>query len=109
MRSVVLVLSLLVTMTLPAYAQLGPAGVPGAPGLAPDPDPVSVPAPPPPAPPEPKKDVPPPVPRECAKSKNVGRCVARVEARKKAEAACKGTPKAKYKQCVRNQLKAKKK
>ena len=104
MKSVVLLLSLLAAMALPAYAQLGPAGVPGAPGLVPDPAPASVPTPP-----EHKKDIPPPVPRECAKSKNVDRCVVRVEARKKAEAACKGTPKAKYKQCVSDQLKAKKK
>ena len=53
--------------------------------------------------------MPPPVPSECAKSKNVDRCIARVEARKKAEAACKGAPKAKYKQCIRDQSKAKKK
>lgn len=91
-------------MALPAYAQLGPAGVPGAPGLVPDPAPASAPAAP-----APKKDIPAPVPRECVKSKNVDRCVARVEARKKAEAACKGTPKAKYKQCVRDQLKTPKK
>ena len=109
MKSVVLLFSLLATMALPVYAQLGPAGVPGAPGLVPDPAPVSVPAPPPPAPAETRKAVPPPVSSECAKSKNVDRCIARVEARKKAEAACKGAPKAKYKQCVRDQLKAKKK
>jgi len=109
MKSVVLLLSLLAATALPAYAQLGPAGVPGAPGLVPDPEPVSAPALPPSAPPEPMKSALPPTPRECAKSKNVSRCVARVEARKKAEAACKGTPKAKFKQCVRNKLKAKKK
>jgi len=107
MKSVVLLLSLLTAMAMPAYAQLGPAGVPGAPGLVPDPEPVSVPAPPPPAPPELKKDAPPPVPRACAKSKNVERCVTRLEARKKAEAACKGTPKKQFKQCVSNKLKAK--
>ena len=109
MKSIALLLSLLAATIFPAHAQLGPAGVPGVPGLVPDPAPVSVPAPPPPVAPEPRKEVPPPVPRECAKSKNVDRCIARVEARKKAEAACKGTPKAKYKQCIRDQLRAKKK
>lgn len=109
MKSVVLLLSLLAATALPAYAQLGPAGVPGAPGLVPDPAPTPAPAITPPASAESKKDAPPPIPPECVKAKNIERCVARVEARKKANAACKGTPKAKFNQCVRDQLKEKKK
>ena len=106
MKIVPLILSLLALTALPAYAQLGPAGVPGAPGLVPEPAPVATPAP---QSADAKKEATSKIPPQCAKTKNVERCIAQAEARQKAEAACKGKPKAKYDQCVRQQLTPKKK
>ena len=103
MKNIPLLLSLLAFFAFPVHAQLGPAGVPGAPGLVPAPASTT---PPPPA--EAAKGTSSNIPAECVKAKNVDRCIARVEARKKAEAACQGKPKGKFDACVRNQMRAKK-
>ena len=107
MKPLLFVLSLAVCTALPAFAQLGPAGVPGAPGLVPEPAPAA------PAAPEPattsKAKTPAKIPAACAKSKNVEQCVARQEARRKARAACKGKANEEYKQCVSDYMKRPKK
>lgn len=104
MRTWLFLVSLAAVTSLPAFAQLGPAGVPGAPGLAPEP---SKPAPQ--QQQEPKADAPAKVPAACAKAKNVKQCVARLELRHKARAACKGKATAEYKQCVSDYMKPPKK
>ncbi|MDR2451158.1 MAG: hypothetical protein LBE85_05165 [Candidatus Accumulibacter sp.] len=116
-------------LALPAFAQLGPAGVPGAPGLAPDPEPEPEwkqeqvqpipeqgrpqPAPSPsevPRPAEKARPAPPPkIPAACAKAKNVKRCIARQEQKRRAHAACKGKKGKSFDQCVSNYLKPRKK
>jgi len=103
MRSKLFLFALMTAVTLPAFAQLGPAGVPGAPGLAP-----TTPAPTEPAAPPPKENTkaepPTKVPAACAKSKNVKQCTTRLETRRKAKAACKQKADAEYKQCVSDYL-----
>lgn len=112
MRTMLFLASLAVFTALPAFAQLGPAGVPGAPGLAPEPAPEPAPAPAKPAAPqkqEKKTGTPAKVPAACAKAKNVKQCVARQELRRKARAACKGKASEAYKQCVSDYLNRRKK
>ena len=79
-------------VALPALAQQGPAGVPGATWLF-------SPTPPPPSPPqiEPSTQK----PTACMKARNVERCMAREEAKRKVSEACKGKRGAQYQQCVK--------
>ena len=95
-------LSLLIFVTallaLPAAAQQGPAGVPGAPLIG-----AEI-APPHPAPelptlPEPNRKR---ISAQCRQAKDVERCEARLTVRAQAREACKKKPQAKRKQCVRN-------
>lgn len=104
MRTMLFLASLALATALPAFAQLGPAGVPGAPGLAPEPSKPAAPQQQ-----EKKADTPAKVPAACAKAKNVEQCVARQELRRKARAACKGKADAEYKQCVSNYMRSGKK
>jgi hypothetical protein len=114
---------------VPAFAQLGPAGVPGAPGLAPEPKEEEVEPQPPPAPspppaliqpdaplspeekprPEKPRPAPPKIPAACAKAKNVERCIERLERKRQANAACKGKKGKSLDQCVSNYLNRRKK
>ena len=100
MRSLLLAATLAFALSAwPAYAQLGPAGVPGAPGLA-ETDP-SVKATP---PVQPATVVVEETPRasatSCAKSKNSGKCKTRKSAKKKVQPTCKGKTGQAYRQCV---------
>lgn len=100
MKSLLLAASLAFALTAwPAYAQLGPAGVPGAPGLA-ETDP-SVKATP---PVQPAAVVVEDAPRtsatSCSKGKESGQCKTRQSARKKVQPACKGKTGKAYRQCV---------
>jgi len=104
MKTLLFVFSLAACTAFPAFAQLGPAGVPGAPGLAPEPAAPAVANQP-----ANKAKAPPKVPAACAKSKNVEQCVARQEARRKARIACKGKANDEYKQCVSDYMKRPKK
>ncbi len=110
MKTPLFVITLTITfLAAPALAQLGPAGVPGAPGLAPEP--VSSPAPAMPAPPPPPAKAPEAAPKihaACVKAKNTEQCMKRQEAQRKAKAACKGKTGDNYKQCVKNHPKRKK-
>jgi hypothetical protein len=93
MKLISLALSLACALiTLPASAQQGPAGVPGAPGLAPmvQPAPAA-------APTKTAKQT-----KDCTKAKDVERCKARQAARKIARESCKGKSGSIYKQCVRD-------
>jgi hypothetical protein len=124
MRTPLFLVSLAVAIALPAFAlELGPAGVPGAPGLEPPPPPIQ-PANPPPSPPPPPspEPVPPPsapapppqkakpqapspkISAACAKAKNVKLCMARQEQRRKARVACKGETGEARQQCVNDYL-----
>lgn len=103
MRIQLFLASLAAAIALPASAQLGPAGVPGAPGLAPEPKPAV------PQQQEKKTETPTKVPAACAKAKNVEQCVARQELRQKARAACKGKADSEHKQCVSDYMSRKKK
>jgi hypothetical protein len=115
-------------IAFPASAQLGPAGVPGAPGLA-ETDPSVKSGPPAPvAPPATQTQPRNPVAADCSKAKNVKQCKARQEARKKALNAdcaksadpvrceqhkktrtlCKDKPDQEYRQCLRDNLAPKK-
>ena len=89
-------------LALPASAQQGPAGVPGAPLIG-----ATI-APPPPAPEPPKAQPRKRAPVDCAKAKNVEQCKARPEARKQAREACKGKKGAEHQQCMRDKLPPKK-
>jgi hypothetical protein len=103
MRTALFLVSLAAAIALPAFAQLGPAGVPGAPGLAPPPPESTQPAAPP--PPEGRHGTPPPkVPAACANAKNVERCVARQELRRKAHAVCKKQAGEAYRRCVNDYM-----
>lgn len=82
----------------PVIAQQGPAGVPGAFGLA---ESVTVPL----VSPPPQAKQPGPAPRDCTKAKDVERCKERLEARAKAIEACKGKTGAVRKQCLDEQKK----
>ena len=97
MRTAFFLVSLAAAIALPAFAQLGPAGVPGAPGLAPPPAPTQPAAPP----KQGRHHTPPPkIPAACAKVKDVERCVKRQELRRKARAVCKGKTGEAHQQCV---------
>ena len=106
MRSLFFVASLAVALiALPASAQLGPAGVPGAPGLA-ETDPSVKPS----APIQPVPTFVEETPRiaqagVCSKAKNVERCKTRLETRKKAQEACKGITGTAHKQCMNGKIK----
>jgi hypothetical protein len=78
-------------ITLPASAQQGPAGVPGAPGLAP-----VVQTPPAAAPVKTAKRP----PKDCSKAKDVERCIAKQEAKKMARESCKGKTGSEHKKCM---------
>ena len=105
-------------IAIPATAQQGPAGVPGAPGLAPPPVVA--------APPEPVKATPVAAPEKCAKTKS-GKMAksckpkkasapscsaaadpARCEQYRKTREACKNLPERDYRQCLRDNLTTKK-
>ena len=110
----------------PAVAQLGPAGVPGAPGLAETDPSVKPRAPtnPPAAQVQPQKTV----STDCSKAKNVAQCKKRQETRRKAletecsksadsvrceqyqktRVLCKDKPSQEYRQCLRDNLVPKK-
>ena len=106
-------------IAIPATAQQGPAGVPGAPGLAPPPAVVA-------APPEQVKAAPVAAPGKCAKTKS-GKMAksckpkkaaaqscsatadpARCEQYRKTREACKNLPERDYRQCLRDNLTTKK-
>ncbi|SDH37519.1 hypothetical protein [Propionivibrio dicarboxylicus] len=91
--------SIAALLAVPAMAQQGPAGVPGAPligaSIAPPPAPV--------------KDSKPPQPRkragaDCTKAKDVELCKARQEARRQARDACKPLTGAERRQCLDEKL-----
>ncbi|MDR0379330.1 MAG: hypothetical protein LBI62_05210 [Candidatus Accumulibacter sp.] len=95
-------------VALPTFAlELGPAGVPGAPGLVPVPSAESL------SPPEPSPALAPKapakIPAACAKAKNVERCVARQEQRRKARLACRGKKDKAFQQCVNERMNPRKK
>lgn len=100
MRSLLLAASLAFALSAgPAYAQLGPAGVPGAPGLAETDPSVKV------TPPvQPATVVVDETPRtsatSCVKSKDSGNCKTRKSAKKKVQTTCKGKTGKAYRQCV---------
>lgn len=120
MKALFFVVALTATLiALPAIAQQGPAGVPGAPGLAPPPPPAPVVVAPPPepvvaspkAPPakcgksgtkscKPKKAAAP----SCSSSSDPARC----EQHRKAKEQCKNLPDRDYRQCLRDNLTVKK-
>jgi hypothetical protein len=113
MRIKLFLVCLSAAVVLPAFAlELGPAGVPGAPGLVPPPPPVQSaesPELPPAPPPEADLQTPSEIPAACAKAKNVERCVARQEQKRAARAACKGKKGENYRQCVGNYMNRRKK
>ena len=104
MKSLLFVLALISGLSaLPAAAQQGPAGVPGAPWIG-----ATI-APPPPPPAEAAKtQARKRQPVDCSKAKNVEQCKARQAARKQAREACKGKKGEEYRQCLREQLTPKK-
>ena len=107
-------------IAIPATAQQGPAGVPGAPGLAPPPAVVAAPQP------EPVKATPVAAPEKCGKTKSgkpaksckpkkasASTCSAaadpaRCEQYRKTREACKNLPERDYRQCLRDNLTTKK-
>ncbi len=100
MKTLFFAISLAATfLAMPASAQQGPAGVPGAPGLT-----SLVPAQSLQTIPQSKLAKRPP--KDCSKAKNVESCKAHQQARKVAHASCKGTKGAEHKQCVRDALAA---
>lgn len=102
MRPPFLIASLVILLASPAWAQLGPAGVPGAPGLAPETPEQTVPQATPAPQTAPAKHAKPTAkaPSTCAKTKNAKRCTERQKVRHKAQAACKGKTKDAFTQCV---------
>ena len=107
MRLLFFITSLVVALiALPAGAQLGPAGVPGAPGLA-ETDPSVKPT-------TPTQSAPPfleETPRVtkasvCSKAKNIARCKTRQATRKKARQACKGQTGTARRQCLNGNIKS---
>lgn len=80
----------------PAFAQQGPAGVPGAFGFA---ESVTVPL----VSPTPQVKSPEQAPKDCTKAQNVERCKERQEARAKAIIACKGKSGKVYQRCLNEQ------
>ena len=128
MKTLLIIASLAAALlAAPAVAQLGPAGVPGAPGLAETDPSVKQKAPisPPAAQVQQKKNT---VSTDCSKVKNVAQCKKRLEARRKAlesacnksadparceqhqktRALCKDKPSQDYRQCLRDNLVSKK-
>lgn len=107
-------------IAIPAVAQQGPAGVPGAPGLAPAPVVVAT------QPPEPVKATPSVAPEKCGKTKSgqprksckpkkvaAPTCSssadpARCEQHRKTRELCKNLPERDYRQCLRDNLTTKK-
>ena len=107
-------------IALPSIAQQGPAGVPGAPGLAPPPPPPAVVAAPPAPPLAPSESKPVhkcgktkagksakhcpvkknPPPANCGNSSDPLRC----EQHRKTREACKNLPERDYRQCLRDHL-----
>lgn len=122
MKTLPFVVSLVAALiALPVIAQQGPAGVPGAPGLAPPPPPVvATPAP------EPVKAAPVAAPEKCAKTKSgkpaksckpkkasaqscsASADPARCEQYRKTRETCKNLPERDYRQCLRDNLTSKK-
>ena len=109
MKALFFVVSLAAALiALPASAQLGPAGVPGAPGLAETDPSVKSGSSAPQNSPQPqqaqrsqqRKHA----PAECNKAKNVEQCNARQAARNKAIEACKDKTGAERKQCRQEQI-----
>jgi hypothetical protein len=99
MKTLLFAISLAAALiAMPVVAQQGPAGVPGAPGLAPPPPP------PPPAATAPAAQAKPAQrrPADCRKSADVEQCKARQEERRKRIEACQGTVGAQRKQCLQN-------
>lgn len=107
-------------ITIPATAQQGPAGVPGAPGLAPPPPVVAAPQP------DQVKASPVATPEKCAKTKSgktaksckpkkasAASCSAaadpaRCEQYRKTRETCKNLPERDHRQCLRDNLTTKK-
>lgn len=87
-------------MTTSALAQLGPAGVPGAPGLAETDPSVKAARPLPPPPPLPVANATPTKRSATGCGKNDTQCKARQETRKKMLEACRGTTGKERKQCL---------
>ncbi len=86
-------------LAMPAIAQQGPAGVPGAPALVRE---ITSPTPPPPAA-KPQSQKAKLGTDDCSKAKDVKQCKAHQEARKKAQEACKGKTGTEHKQCLNDQ------
>lgn len=122
MKALFFVVTLTATLiALPAIAQQGPAGVPGAPGLAPPPPAPVVSAPP--APPATPSESSPP---KCSKAKggkpgksckpvkkppascSAAADPARCEQHRRTHELCKNLPDRDYRQCLRDNLTAKK-
>jgi hypothetical protein len=70
-KSMFAVFSIAFLLSMGAFAQLGPAGVPGAPGLAPDNEEAAS------APVKPRRAL-----KDCSKSKNIKQCKTQQKARK---------------------------
>ena len=121
MKTLFLAVSLAAALiAIPAIAQQGPAGVPGAPGLAPAPVVVAA------QPTEPVKAPPSAAPAKCGKTKSgqprksckpkkaaAPTCSssadpARCEQHRKAKEQCKNLPDRDYRQCLRDNLTVKK-
>jgi hypothetical protein len=101
MKTLIIVASLTAALiAMPAIAQQGPAGVPGAPGLAPASPLVS--------PPAVKTHQPKRIPVDCSKAKNKKQCRANQAARKKAIEACRDKVGQDHRQCLRDWLAQKK-
>ena len=103
MKTLLFAVSLAATLiALPVAAQQGPAGVPGAPGLAPPPPPHPAPAPIAVAPPAPVAQVKPRPrrPADCRKADDVEHCQARQEARRKARETCPGKAGSQRQHCL---------
>jgi hypothetical protein len=101
MKTLIFVVSLIAALSaMPVNAQQGPAGVPGAPGLAPpSPPPVAM-APVAQAKPVQRR------PSDCRQASDVGQCKARQQARRKLLEACHGTVGAERKQCLQKKPQA---
>lgn len=99
MKNPMLVLATLIALfAVPASAQQGPAGVPGAPLIG-----ATI-APPPAPPPATQKTQTGKRVAVCSKAKNVEQCKVRHEARKQARAACRDKKETERQQCIRDTL-----
>ena len=122
MKALLLVATLTATLlSLPVCAQQGPAGVPGAPGLAPPPPPAPVVVVPEPAPGKASQLTPAACrqakagksgqPCKPAKKKSPASCStaadpARCEQHRKTRELCRKVPESEYRQCLRDNLDA---